>query len=324
MSSSAASAASERDAGPLRVVCGPTAAGKSALALALAARHDGAVLSADSRQIYRGFDVGTAKPDAGERRLAPHYGVDVADPAERWSAARWAADAECWLRDARARGLVPVVVGGTGFYVRALVAPLFTAPELDPERRRRLERHLAALATAELRRWTATLDPARAHLGRTQLVRAVETALLAGRRISELHAAAARRGGRRARYLVVDPGREPLLERIERRVDAMLAAGWVEEVRRLLATVPAEAPAWNASGYAAVRDLVLGRIGAAEARERVVVATRQYAKRQRTWLRHQLADEDVTVLDPRRPDALAVADAWWRGASLPPPLETDP
>ena len=117
----------------------------------------------------------------------------------------------------------------------------------------------------------------------------------------------------RARYLVVDPGRVALRERIERRVDAMLAAGWADEVRRRVADVPADAPAWNASGYGAVLDHVQGRMTAAAARERVVVETRQYAKRQRTWLRHQLAADDVAMLDPLAPDARERAAAWWRG-----------
>lgn len=157
------------------------------------------------------------------------------------------------------------------------------------------------------------LDPARAHLGRTQLLRAAETALLTGMRISDLHARLARSGPVRARYLVVDPGRDALRARIERRVDAMIAAGWPDEVRRLVAAVPADAPAWNASGYGAVRDWVEGRCTAAVARERVIVETRQYAKRQRTWLRHQLRGDDVTVVDPLAPDARERAARWWRG-----------
>lgn len=339
MSSSAASADAERRAAvtgvddapgdaagaePLRVVCGPTAAGKSALALRLAECFGAAILSADSRQLYRGFDIGTAKPDAAEQARVPHYGIDVAGPTERYSAARWAGEAEGWLADARRRGLVPLVAGGTGFYVRALVEPLFAAPALDEERRARLAAVLEPLDTAALRRWTAVLDPARAHLGRTQLLRAVETALLTGRRISELHAAAPAAARRPARYLVVDPGRDALRERVERRVDAMLGAGWVDEVRALATWVPAEAPAWNAAGYDAVRAHAAGAIDLAEARRRTIVATRRYAKRQRTWIRHQLAGDDVTHLDPRLPDAFDRAAAWWRGERVPPPVEIDP
>lgn len=299
----------------VRVVCGPTAAGKSGLALALAERFGGTIVSADSRAVYRGFDVGTAKPTPDERARVPHRGIDVVQPGERHSAAAWAADAEGWIAEARAAGRVPVVVGGTGLYLRALFAPLFEEPPLDPERRARLAAELERLEAADpstLRRWGEALDPARAHLGRTQLLRAIEVALLTGRRLSELHEERARPPRLRARYLVVDPG--PALHgRIERRVDEMLAAGWEAEVARLVACVPADAPAWNATGYGVIRELVAGHIGRDEARRRVVVATRQYAKRQRTWFRHQLAGADVTRLDPLAPDSGERAERWWRG-----------
>jgi tRNA dimethylallyltransferase len=301
-------------AAPLRIVVGPTAAGKSALALALAERTGAAIVSADSRQVYRGFDVGTAKPTAAERARVPHYGLDVADPAERWSAARFAEAAETWLADAAAAGRPPLVVGGTGFWLRALVAPLFEEPPLDPERRRALEHALAPLPTAELARWVRALDPPRAHLGRTQLLRAVEVALLTGRPISAWHAAAPTRPPRPARYLLVDPGRAALAERIATRTAAMLEAGWGEEVRVLQAMVPPDAPAWNATGYDEVRRWVAGDASRSETETAIVIATRQYAKRQRTWFRHQLAGADVTPLDPAAPDALARAVAWWEGA----------
>ena len=297
----------------LRVVVGPTAAGKSAVALRLAERFGGAIVSADSRQLYRGFDVGTAAPTPDERRRVPHYGIDVAEPTERYSAGRWAIEARAWIADAQRRGLVPVVVGGTGFYVRALTSPIAEAPPLDAARRAALERVLRDVATPELRRWAEALDPARAQLGRAQLIRAVETALLSGHRLSEWQRAAPAAPAVPARYLVVDPGRDALRGRIEARVAAMFAAGWEAEVRALTQRVPDDAPAWNASGYDAVRRLVAGELTGEEARERVVVATRQYAKRQRTWIRHQLAGEDVTWLDPRSADAAAVAAAWWHG-----------
>lgn len=297
------------------VVCGPTAAGKSALALALAEGHGLSIVSADSRQIYRGFDVGTAKPTPEERRRVPHYGIDLVEPHERHSAAAWSAAAEGWIAAARAAGRSPVVVGGTGFYLRALFAPLFEEPPLDPARRAALERELASLDLPELRRWCERLDPARAHLGRTQLLRAVEVALLTGRPLSEWHRVAARAPRHRARYLVVDPG-AVLRERIAARVDAMLAGGWVDEVRRLAEVVPAAAPAWNATGYGAVRDVVTGGSTLAAARERIVVETRQYAKRQRTWLRHQLGDAHVTHLNPDDPAAASLVERWWRGEHL--------
>lgn len=299
-------------AGSLAIITGPTAAGKSALALALAERTGALIVSADSRQLYAGFDIGTAKPTREERARVAHAGLDVADPAERWSAARWAEAAAGWIAEAERAGQPVLVVGGTGFYLQALVAPLAAVPALDPGRRAALDNVLGRMSVPELRRWTAALDPARAHLGRTQLLRAIETALLTGQRLSASFGATPAAPARAARYLVVDPG-PSLAGRIAARVDAMFAAGWVDEVRALIGTVPAGAVAWNACGYEAVRAHVEGGLSLAAARERVVVATRQYAKRQRTWIRHQWPDAAVTRLDPAAPDALAHAWAWWHG-----------
>jgi tRNA dimethylallyltransferase len=296
------------------VICGPTAAGKSALALRLAERVGAAILSADSRQLYRGFDIGTAKPTPAERARVAHFGIDVAAPTERWSAARWADDCEGWLAACASEGRPPLVVGGTGFYLRALAEPLFAEPPLDPERRRALERALAPVAGDELRRWAAALDPARAHLQRTQLLRAVEVALLTGERLSSWHARTARPPRHQLRYLLVDPG-PVLASRIERRVDAMLAAGWRDEAAALLRTVPEDAPAWKASGYDVLRRQARGDLSPAAARERIVIETRQYAKRQRTWFRNQLSTATVVPVDPDAPDADARALAWWRAGS---------
>lgn len=311
MSSTAASAGAE----PLRIITGPTAAGKSALAMALAERHGATILSADSRQVYRGFDIGTAKPTAEERRRVPHLGLDLAEPTERYSAARFAAEAEAWLAEAAASGRPVLVVGGTGLWLRALVRPLADEPPMDPARRRALAAALAALDTPTLRRWVEVLDPPRAPLGRTQLLRAAEVALLTGTRISDWHARGAGKPRRAARWLVVDAG-PALHARIEARIDAMLAAGWEAEVRALMAHVPADAPAWNACGYREIRDVVAGGRTREQAREAILVSTRQYAKRQRTWFRHQLADEpDVTRLEPRDPGAAGAAERWFTGGT---------
>ena len=291
------------------VVCGPTAAGKSAIALALALRHPITIIVADSRQIYRGFDVGTAKPSAAEQAAVPHRGIDLIDPAERFSAASWAARADRWIDETRTAGRIPLVVGGTGFYLRALFEPLFDEPELDRRARRQLEAVLAPFSFDELRRWCLALDPERAHLGRAQLLRAIEVALLSGYRLSDLHRARARPARRSARYLVVDPG-PALAGRIEARLDAMLDGGWVDEVRGLIEKVPADAPAWNATGYRTVRDLVRGAIDRDAARHQILIATRQYAKRQRTWLRHQVHESLVTRLDPADPSSVALAERW--------------
>jgi tRNA dimethylallyltransferase len=294
----------------LRVICGPTAAGKSAIAMALAEHVPLTIISADSRQLYRGFDIGTAKPTLAERARVPHRGIDVADPLERWSAARWAEEACAWIDEAGRSERKPVIVGGTGFYIRALAQPLFAEPPLDPVLRAKLEHALGPLPVPELRRWVERLDPPRAHLGRTQLLRAIEVALITGVKISAWHADAPRAPGASLRYLVVDPG-PSLRDRIAVRVHAMLDAGWEQEVATLDAVVPEGAPAWNATGYSLVREMVRGRVARHIAVERVIVDTRQYAKRQRTWFRHQLGDCAVTRLDPAAPDALARALAWW-------------
>lgn len=312
----------------LRVIIGPTGAGKSRIAMAIAGARGAGIVSADSRQVYRGFDVGTAKPTEAEQALVPHRGIDVLDPGERYSAHAWATDADRWSEELRARGHEPVIVGGTGFYIRALVSPLDRVPALETESRDALGAWLDALDAPTLERWCARLDPARASLGRTQRLRAVETALLSGRRLSDSltqrvpasdsspppSGSSDAPGMRPVRYLVVDPG-PVLASRIEQRVYAMLDAGWMAEVHRLNASVASDAPAWKASGYETLRRHVLGELSESDAVERVIIETRQYAKRQRTWCRHQLQGGTVTRLDPDRHDALERALDWWDGQS---------
>ncbi|MEO8908661.1 MAG: tRNA (adenosine(37)-N6)-dimethylallyltransferase MiaA [Gemmatimonadaceae bacterium] len=305
-------------AAKIRIICGPTAAGKSVLAMELAREYGAAIISADSRQIYKGFDIGTAKPNASERSAARHYGIDIVEPGERYSAARWGDDARGWIEDANRLGTRPIVVGGTGLYVKSLVQPLFPAPPLDAVRRAELERELASKSVAELRRWCRELDASRAHLGRTQLLRALETAILSGSRVSDLHAAHNSReesGGNRLEpsYLVVDPG-APLATRIESRVDRMIARGWPEEILALSRITSPDAPAWKASGYAVMRSHVEGTVHLSSARERVIIETRQYAKRQRTWFRHQLPAAAVTHVNPDDSRAVTLAREWWERA----------
>jgi len=299
----------------LAVICGPTAAGKSSLALALAESCGLGIVSADSRQVYRGFDIGTAKATPDERTRVPHAGIDVADPSERYSAARWMEGFESWRHDLSTMGRPTLVVGGTGLYLRTLTDPLFEEPPLDPEARQALDRELQPLSLDELRARCEVLDPARAHLGRTQLLRAIEVATLTGRPISAWHRERAREARYEARYLMVDPGVPALHARIVQRVDVMLAAGWVEEVRQLMQVVPADAAAWNATGYDAIRQVVAGTLSQAAAREQVIIATRQYAKRQRTWFRHQLPAAHVLHVDPRDPAANERALEWYRNAT---------
>ena len=294
----------------LPVVVGPTAAGKSALVMAFAERHPVTIISADSRQLYAGFDIGTAKPSAAERARVPHVGVDVADASERWNAARWADDAGRGIEAARAGSRLPIVVGGTGLYVRALFAPLFEEPPLDPGARAALEAELETLPIESLRARVAVLDPARAHLGRTQLLRSIEVATLTGTPLSSWHRDTARAPRYRPVYLVADRGAS-LGERIMRRVDAMFDAGWADEVRALRDRVPPAAPAWNATGYREVRDASEGVRGLDAVRQEVIIRTRQYAKRQRTWFRHQLPAVEVTRVDLDTDEGREVAAGWW-------------
>ena len=308
MSSSAASDDAE-SLPTIPVVCGPTASGKSAIASWLSRRREILVISADSRQIYRGFDVGTAKPDAEDRRRVPHRGIDVVGPTERFSAADFVTVAHTAIQEALQTARIPVVIGGTGFYIASLFRPLWAEPTLEPRQRLEMQDALAGLSLDELRRWCVALDPARAHLGRAQLLRAIEVALLTGERLSELHVAHARPSTYRPSYLLVDPGME-LPARIMTRATAMFDAGWPDEVRRLMDVVPSEAPAWKATGYGVVRSFVTGEIDRATALERVLVETRQYAKRQRTWFRHQLEHERVQRLVPESVGWQETVDRW--------------
>ena len=294
----------------LRVICGPTASGKSALALRLAEMTGASIISADSRQVYRGFNIGTAKPGDEERRRVPHYGIDVAEPDERYTAAHWAASVPEWVDAIRGMGRTPLLVGGTGFYLRALFAPLFDEPAIDPQQRGSVRDVLSGMSAEEIRRWCEALDPARAALGRAQRERAIEVALITGHRISDLYQVRSRAPVLTARYLVLDPG-PGLAGAIAGRVDEMLAHGWLDEIRGLAERVDSGARAWTATGYDAMRRVVTGELTREQGRELVVVATRQYAKRQRTWFRNQLADERVLRLDPRAPDAFERAVAWF-------------
>lgn len=302
----------DSDANSLRVIVGPTAAGKSVLAMTLSETFGGSIVSADSRQIYRGFDIGTGKPTASERARVPHEGIDVADPEERWSAARFAGAAGTWLQSAVTQGRTPVVVGGSGFWIEALIKPLAPIPALEPVAREQLARTMATWSNDELRERCAVLDPPIARLGPAQWRRAVEVALLTGRPLSEWQRESVTGEMRSVRYLLVDPGRA-LGDRIAARVHAMFANGWEDEVRSLAARVPPTATAWNACGYERLRAVLADGGRADAARDDVIRETRRYARRQRTWVHHRLVHGPVTRLDPESADAWARAAAWWKG-----------
>jgi tRNA dimethylallyltransferase len=276
------------------VLVGPTAVGKTAVAVALAALAPITVISADARQVYRGLDVGTAKPDRETLARVPHRGLDLVDPGERYSAGRFAREAAGWLAEVRAASRLPVVVGGTGFYVRALAEGLFREPPLDRGRRDDLRAWTERLEAPELAHWAARLDARFQGGGRQRAARAVEVALLTGRALSWWQREARETGAMRPWYIHLTLPRETLRRRIGERVDRMLAAGLVDEMRGVLArSVPPDAVGLDGVGYREVGAMLQGRLPASELREAIIVATRRYAKRQETWFRNQLRGRDA-------------------------------
>jgi len=282
------------------IVAGPTASGKSALALEIAERFGGEIVNADSRQIYRLMDIGTAKPSADERRRVPHHLFDVADPDERFDAARYRDLARPAVGAISARGRLPVVVGGTGLYVRALTCGLFAAPAALPRLRRTLE-HLETQGPGTLHRWCGRLDPplaGRVHANdRVRLVRALEVMLTTGEAMSVQqgrHGFHDRLGARL--YLVVDPGVESLKQRIQVRSAALFERGLVEEVRSLWRRgYGPQLPALRSIGYLEAGRVLTGERSTAEAIEDVIRSTMRFAKRQRTWFR---AEHDAVRVHP--------------------------
>ena len=302
--------------GRVPVLVGPTAVGKTAVALALAARLPLEVISADSRQIYRRLDIGTAKPTRKERARVPHHGIDVVDPGHRYSAGQFAREAEQWVREIRNRGRLPLVVGGTGLYVRALAEGLFHEPPLDPKRRRALDAYTARLEPIELLRWAGRLDPGFAGGGRQRAARAIEIALLTGRPLSHWQAAARAGAAIDPWYVVLTVPRPVLQQRIARRAEEMVNRGLIEEVAAVLAEGHRpDAPGLDGIGIREAVDYLHGRRPRESVAEAIAIATRQYARRQQTWFRHQLAGNTVLTLDASRaPDKLAeeIAGLWQR------------
>jgi tRNA dimethylallyltransferase len=280
------------------VITGPTATGKTGISLEVAERLDGEIISMDSRQVYRGMDIGTAKATTAERRRVPHHGLDLVDPDERYNAGRFATDARRWIDEIRSRGRLPILVGGTGFFLRALTQPLFAEPPLPTGPRRALQDHLDGLPAADLERWLATLDPATAAelagraggAGRQRLSRALEIALLTGRPLSWWHAAApSPLPPLRPLVIVLDLPRPLLNQRIDHRVQTMIDAGLEAEVAALLAAGYHSAhPGMNATGYAELIPFLRGECSREDAIDAVQRATRRYARRQLTWFRNQL------------------------------------
>lgn len=282
-------------------IVGPTASGKSELGVEVARRLGGEIVSMDSRQVYRGMDVGTAKLPLAERHGVPHHGLDLIDPDRSYSAGRFSRDARDWIAGIRARGRLPIVVGGTGFFLRALSDPIFEEPPLDPARRGALRAWLATRPREESIRWARALDPDRAELaaagGPQRLARTLEVALLSGRALSDWHARArSPEPALRPLVALVELPREELDRRIDARVSSMLAGGLVEEVQSLLERgFGPDEPGMSGVGYREIVAQLRGEATGEEAAERIRRATRAYARRQGTWFRNQLAEPVVRI-----------------------------
>src|SRR6266850_2934088 len=280
------------------VVVGSTGVGKTAVAVALAALAPITVISADARQVYRTLDIGTAKPDPETIARVPHRGLDLIDPGERYSAGRFARDAAGWIAETRATGREPVVVGGTGLYIRALAEGLFHEPAFDPARREQLRHWSESLEGADLARWAGRLDPRFPGGGRQRAARAIEVALLTGHALSWWQREARERGTLHPWYIHLTVPREVLHRRLAARVDAMLRAGLVPEVQRVLASgVAPQAPGLDGVGYREVVAMLQGQLSESALRDAILVSTRRYAKRQDTWFRNQLREAQVWTID---------------------------
>lgn len=293
------------------VVCilGPTASGKTGVAVALAHRLPVRVISMDSVQVYRGMDVGTAKPDAATRRAVPHHLVDIRDPAEPYSAAAFCRDARAEIDAAHAAGQWPLLVGGTMLYFRALAHGLAPLPEADAQTRRTIESEAAARGWPALHAELREIDAASAERiepGDSQRIqRALEVYRVSGVPMSALWQQTEGQGDLRFRsWVICPPTRSELHERIERRFRAMVADGLVDEVRALRARgdLHPDLPAIRAVGYRQAWQYLEGALDADELLARGVIATRQLAKRQLTWLRRESGAE---WLGPEEGDAAA-------------------
>lgn len=276
---------------PLIAIVGPTASGKSALAVWLARELGGEVVACDSTQLYRGFDIGTAKPTVEERQGVAHHLIDVLNPREASTAGDYRERAVAVLEDLRARKRLPIFTVGTGLYLRALLEGLADVPLRSEELRERLWASVAAYPPGHLHRILKRMDPASAEKiapgDEQKLIRAVEVCLLAKKPLSEVHRAGRNPlRGWRAIKIGLSPDREALYQRIHARTDAMLAAGWMEEVRGLVASgLPSDAKPFDFIGYRELRTVLSGEMKLKEAQAAIQQATRRYAKRQLTWFR---------------------------------------
>ena len=282
-------------------VTGPTASGKTDLSLALAEHLDIEIISMDSRQVYKGMDIGTDKVLAADRRRVPHHGLDLVRPDERYSAGQFARDVRGWVNEIEARGRIPVMAGGTGFFLKAVTEPIFAEPPMDAARVEAVRGYLKGQDPALLARWVRRLDPDRAQLaiegGPQRMSRTLEVALLTGVPLSRWHREApAETEAIGGTVVVLELPREEMDRRIDDRVSRMVERGLLEEVRGLLnAGYGADAPGMTGTGYReAIRHLE-GETTLEETMEEIRANTRRYARRQITWFRNQLPDSALRI-----------------------------
>ncbi len=306
---------------PLLCLVGPTASGKTAVGIRLAELLRGEILSADARQVYRLLDIGTAKPTAEERRRVPHHLIDVADPDEPFHAARFIELAEKVLDELGTRGAAPIVVGGTGLYIRALLRGLDVPVGQDPELRRELRRRIEKEGSIALYQELSRVDPESAKRihpnDPVRIIRALEVYQKTGRKQSDQL-----RPGRPPRHPYrmagLLPARQRLYRRIEDRFDQMMKEGLLEEVRALLQRgYPPDLPAFRSPGYREMIAHVRGELSLEEATEKAKGESRRYAKRQITWFRR----ENVFWVDPNGEGGVEAAAKrileWWKKGHAP-------
>ena len=294
-------------------IVGPTASGKSDAALAMAERFGGEIIGADSVQVYRGFDIGSAKATPEERARIAHHMIDVADASQEYSAAEYARGGVQAIDEITGRGKLPLVVGGTGLYFRALFQGLIAAPGKDDAVRSRL----AQLSTDALRRQLAAVDPRREVriLGedRFRLIRALEIFEVTGRQASEWEARQEPSSEYDVLWIGLNAPRQVLYGRINARVDTMWHSGWLAEVRRLAEGGLGDTRAMQSVGYAEVYAHLFRGLSAAAAREQAARRTRNYAKRQLTWFHGNPAVQWLDLLQPDFSDRMTVyLEKWLR------------
>jgi len=270
-------------------IAGPTAVGKTAVAVRIAERRGWEIISADSRQVYRGLDIGTAKPTPEERVRAPHHLIDVAEPCEVYNCGRYRNDATAAIDDVLRRGRVPLIVGGSGLYLRALERGLFEGPERNESLRTELRRFIEREGREALHERLATVDPLSARRihprDAERVIRAIEVFEITGKSISELQKTSTRSGRFSLRLVGLRRPRETLYGLINTRFERMLDIGLVDELSRLMEKGFSEAwPSFRTVGYREMVQYLRGELHYSAAKEKAKTQTRRFAKRQMTWL----------------------------------------